>query len=237
MEDYKRILVKVSGEALMGEEPFGTSPSGVSLVAEKIYTLHQAGKEVAIVTGGGNFFRGIQQVAKTGLARTPADQVGMLATLMNGVLLKEALTHLGCEVRMMSSLVCPTIADPYKWEKAMRHLKRGRVLLFVGGTGHPYFTTDTTAALRASEIEADIFLKATTRVDGIYDSDPRKQAGAKKYDSLSFEQVLEKKLGILDLSAVTMCMTANIPIKVFNFYEGSFLEALNSPSFGTIVTG
>lgn len=233
---YKRVLLKVSGEALMGELSFGVSQEAVSLVAHKIHELHQNGIEVAVVTGGGNIFRGIQQGASWGMARTPADQVGMLATLMNGIVLNQALLKIGCKVRLMSALDCPTIAEKYQWENAMRHLKEGNILLFVGGTGHPYFTTDTTAALRACEIHADILLKATTRVDAIYDKDPRKENGAKKYEKISFQEILEKRLGILDLSAVTLCMQANIPIRVFNFYEGSLLSTLSDDPIGTLVT-
>lgn len=221
----------------MGDLPFGVSHDSATQVADKVRELHQNGIEVGIVIGGGNIFRGIQQRAAWGMERTPADQVGMLATLINGVVLNQALTKAGCDVRMMSALDCPAVAEKYQWERAMRYLKKGRIVLFVGGTGHPYFTTDTTAALRACEIHADIFLKATTRVDGIYDRDPRKEQGAKKYATISFQEILDKRLGILDLSAVTMCMEARLPIRVFNFYEGSLLSVLSDNPVGTLVTG
>jgi uridylate kinase len=236
MSSYRRVLLKVSGEALMGDLPFGVSPESATLVAGKIRELHTEGIEIGIVIGGGNIFRAIQQKEAWGMERTPADQVGMLATLINGIVLTQALTKLGCDVRMMSALDCPTVAEKYQWEKAMRHLSKGRIVLFVGGTGHPYFTTDTTAALRACEMRADIFLKATVRVDGIYDKDPRKEKDAKKYGKITFQEVLEKRLGILDLSAVTMCMEANIPIRVFNFYEGPLMSALSDHPIGTLVT-
>lgn len=236
MDSYRRVLLKISGEALMGDLSFGVKQEAVSLVANKIRELQENNIEVALVIGGGNIFRGIQQGASWGMERTPADQVGMLATLINGIVLREALAKLGCDVRMMSALECPTVAERYQWEKAIRYLEKGRILLFVGGTGHPYFTTDTASALRACEIRADIFLKATTRVDGIYDKDPRKESGAKKYDRISFQEILEKRLGILDLSAVSMCMEANLPIRVFNFYEGSLMSVLSDHPIGTLVT-
>lgn len=220
----------------MGDLPFGVSPESAALVASKIKELQDSGIQVGVVIGGGNIFRGIQQMTSWGMERTPADQIGMLATLMNGVVLSQALTKAGCDVRLMSALECPSVAEKYQWNKAMRHLEKGRILLFVGGTGHPYFTTDTSAALRACEIRANILLKATTRVDGIYDKDPRKEKGAKKYEKIYFQEILEKRLGILDLSAVTMCMEANIPIRVFNFYEGSLLSALSDHPVGTLVT-
>lgn len=220
----------------MGDLPFGISHESASIVAHKIRELHQHNYEIGLVIGGGNIFRGIQQGSSLGMERTPADQVGMLATLINGTILNQALIKAGCEVRLMTALDCPAIAEKYQWERAMRYLNEGKIVFFVGGTGHPYFTTDTTAALRACEIKAGILLKATTRVDGIYDKDPRKEPGAKKYQTLSFQEFLEKRLGILDLSAVTMCMQANIPIRVFNFYEGSLLDTLTDHPIGTLVT-
>ena len=232
----RRVLLKISGEALMGDLPFGVSHEAAMCVARKICELHEKEIEVGIVIGGGNIFRGLQQKASWGMERTPADQVGMLATLINGTVLNQALEKAGCDVRMMTALECPSVAEKYQWAKAMRYLNKGYILLFVGGTGHPFFTTDTTAALRACEIQADILLKATTRVDGIYDRDPRKEKEAKKYTRISFQEILEKRLGVLDLSAVTMCMEANIPIRVFNFYAGSLLATLSDCPIGTLVT-
>ncbi len=219
----------------MGDLPFGVSHGAASQVAEKIKKLQESGVEIALVIGGGNIFRGIQQGPSWGMERTPADQIGMLATLINGVALNQVLIKTGCDVRMMTAFECPAVAEKYQWEKAIRHLNKGRMLLFVGGTGHPFFTTDTTAALRACEIKADLFLKATTRVDGIYDRDPRKEVGARKYDTLTYQEVIEKRLGILDLTAVTLCMEANIPIRVFNFYEQSLVDAVSDQAKGTLV--
>jgi uridylate kinase len=232
---YRRVLLKISGEALMGDLPFGISQEAALFTASRIRELQEGGIELGIVIGGGNIFRGIQQGASWGIERTPADQVGMLATLINGTVLNQALLAAGCDVRMMSALECPAVAEKYQWERAMRYLKKGRILLIVGGTGLPYFTTDTTAARLACEIHADILLKATMRVDGIYDKDPRKEQGAKKYEKISFQEILEKRLGILDLSAVTLCMEANIPIRVFNFYEGLKSALLETP-VGTLIT-
>ncbi len=236
MSNYRRVLLKLSGEALMGDLPFGVSQEAASKASSKILELYSSGVELGIVIGGGNIFRGIQQGSSWGMERTPADQIGMLATLMNGIVLSQTLTKAGCDVRMMSALNCESVAEKYQWQNAMCHLKKGRIVLFVGGTGHPYFTTDTCAALRACEIGADIFLKATTRVDGIYDKDPRKEPGAKKYDKITFQEALEKRLGILDLSAVTMCMQANVPIRVFNFFEGPLTKALSDNPVGTLVS-
>jgi uridylate kinase len=235
MKPYRRLLLKISGEALMGDLSFGVSPDATLKTAQRIHELQEKGYEIGLVIGGGNIFRGIQQAASWGMERAAADQIGMLATLINGTVLNQTFSKVGCAVRMMSALDCPAIAEKYQWEKALRYLKKGYVVLFVGGTGHPFFTTDTTAALRACEIKADIFLKATTRVDGIYDRDPRKETGAVKYPSISFEEILEKKLKILDLSAVSMCMEADIPIRVFNFLENSLLEVLSDQPIGTLV--
>lgn len=229
-----RILLKISGEALMGDQEFGICGSACASVAQKVSILHKAGHEVAIVTGGGNLFRGIQQGEQLGLERTPADQIGMLSTLINGVAFKQALIKAGCPTHLFSALDCPKIADSYQWDKAMASLKRGEVLLFVGGTGHPYFTTDTNAALRACEIGADLLLKATMHVDGAYDKDPRKHDDAKLYSSITFAEVLDKQLGIMDLSAISMCMEANIPIRVFNFTNHTFEEALTQQP-GTLI--
>lgn len=232
---YKRVLLKISGEALMGDQPFGITHEAAQVTAQKIRDLHQQGIEIGIVIGGGNIFRGIQQGPTAGIERTPADQIGMLATLINGITLQQALQKTGLDVRVMSALECPSVAEQFQWNRAMNHLKKGRIVLFVGGTGHPYFTTDTTAALRACEIHADILLKATTRVDGIYNKDPRQHPDAIKYDQISFQQVLEQRLGILDLTAVTLCMAANIPIRVFNFYQVPLVDAISARPFGTVV--
>ncbi len=221
----------------MGNLPFGVSQDAVHLVAEKIRHIHLQGMEIGIVLGGGNIFRGIQQGSSWGLPRSPADQIGMLATLINGITLQQALIQKGCPVVILSAIECPLVGETYQWEKGMRFLKEGKIVLFVGGTGHPYFTTDTAAALRACEIEADLFLKGTTKVDGVYDQDPRQNKHAKKYDQITYKEVLDQRLGILDLTAVTLCMTAAIPIRVFNFLSESLLDAVSEAPIGTIIRG
>lgn len=237
MSKFRRVLLKLSGEALMGDQEFGISQKTVSEVAERIRELQKQGYEVGVVTGAGNLFRGIQQGPELGIERTPADQIGMLSTLINGIALKGALVKAGCKVRMVSALDCPKVAESYQWERVMGYLANGEIVLFVGGTGHPYFTTDTNAALRACEIHADILLKATMRVDGVYDKDPRKHPDAKPYSRISFQEVLEQQLGIMDLSAVTMCMQAEIPIRVFNFNKVSLTDALTDKPLGTLING
>lgn len=232
----QRVLLKISGEAFMGSQSFGVSHDAALIVANRIYDLQKRDISVGVVLGGGNIFRGIQNGPSLQLDRSRADQLGMMATLMNGVILQQALERVGGEGRLLSALECPKVAESFQWEKAISYLNKGKIVIFVGGTGHPFFTTDTCAALRACEIHADILLKATTKVDGIYDSDPRKNAGAKKFTTLSFQDILEKRLGIMDLSAIAMCMEARIPIRVFNFFEGSLFDALENPSFGTLVT-
>lgn len=237
MNTYRRVLLKLSGETLMGTQEFGISHEATFSVADKICALQKAGYQVSVVIGGGNLFRGIQQGPELGIERTPADQMGMLATLINGVALKNALASRGCPTRMISALDCPKIAESFQWDKVMEYLIKGDIVLFVGGTGHPYFTTDTNAALRACETHADILLKATTRVDGVFDKDPRKHPDAKPYAHITFAEVLKQQLGIMDLSAVTMCMQANIPIRVFNYYKVSLLDALTDKPFGTLISG
>jgi uridylate kinase len=234
---YKRVLLKISGEALMGSLSYGVDPQAAKLVAQNIAELAQKGRhEVAVVVGGGNIFRGIQSGPKLGMERTPADQIGMLATLINGIALREALKEEGCDVVLLSAFECPLIAERYQWEKALKSLHKGKILIFAGGTGHPYFTTDSAAALRACEIKADILLKATTRVDGIYDRDPLLHKGAVKFDHLTYLEVVEKKLGVMDLTAVTLCMTGKIPIRVFNFYKESLLNASSGSQVGTLIS-
>ncbi len=234
---YKRVLLKISGEALMGTQGYGIEQSAISRVALIIQEVSQKGYELGVVIGGGNIFRGVQQGTALGIDRTPADQIGMLATLINGIALQQALLYKGCDVRLMTALECPAIAEKFQWEKVMRHFSKGRIVLFVGGTGHPYFTTDTTAALRASEIRADLFVKATTRVDGIYNKDPCLYKDALRYERISYQDVLQQKLGILDLTAVTLCMANRIPICVMNIFTGSLLDAVSGQSFGTLVNG
>jgi uridylate kinase len=232
---YKRVLAKISGEALMGSQGYGVDPESTYNCAKKIAELSLGGHQVGIVIGGGNIFRGIKQGALMKLERTPADQIGMVATFINGIALREALQAAGCQVILMSAVDCPLIAEKYEWQKALRVLEEGKVILFVGGTGHPYFTTDSAAALRACEIKADILLKATTRVEGVYDKDPLVHKDAKKFDRLTYLEVVEKKLGVMDLTAITLCMSSGIPIKVFNFYKESLINAVSQTNSGTLI--
>lgn len=211
---YNRVLLKISGESLMGTQRFGISQEACLHIATALKEMHLAGLQVAVVIGGGNIFRGIQ-LKDLGMPRTPADQMGMLATLINGIALKEALTSLYCKVRLMSALECPKVAEPYNWGNAIEALTSGQIVLFVGGTGSPYFTTDTAAALRASEIDADILLKAT-KVDGIYNKDPLKHSDAVKYDTITYSQILAQKLEVMDSTSIALSMNNAVPILVFN---------------------
>lgn len=211
----------------------GIDDQALSHTAQKICELQNSGVEVGVVVGGGNFFRGLNNGPGLGIERSSADQIGMLATVMNGIALQKALQHHGCEAFVLTSFECPAIAERFRHDLAMSYLKRG-VTLFVGGTGHPYFTTDTASALRASEIKADYLLKATMHVDGVYDFDPRSNPSAKYLDSISYQDYLEKGLGILDLTAITLCMTNKIPIRVFNFNAGSLIDA-HQGTFGSLI--
>lgn len=198
----------------MRPQKFGVSHEGCQEIAQAIKEMRGGGLEVGIVIGGGNIFRGVD-LKEIGMERTPADQIGMLATLINGISLQQALKAIHCDALVMSALECPRIAESYNWHKAMEALASGKVVIFVGGTGNPYFTTDTAAALRASEIHADILLKAT-KVDGIYNKDPLKYSDAVKYDRMNYSQVLAEKLEVMDATAIALCMNNKIPILVFN---------------------
>lgn len=236
MKDYKRILLKLSGETLLAGQEFGIHQSACLKVAEAIKRFKEAGYQVGVVIGGGNIFRGID-LRITGIPRTPADHMGMLATLLNGIALQQALIITGVKASVMSALDCPKVAEPYNWGKAIQYFEEDKVLIFVGGTGNPYFTTDTAAALRASEIQADILLKAT-KVDGIYDKDPVKYKEAVKYDHISYSQVLTEKLQIMDATAVALCRTSQIPIFVFNMqrlFTDDIENVLKDLSHGTLV--
>jgi uridylate kinase len=233
---YKRILLKLSGEALLGASGFGIDQEACLKTAAAISKLHQFGVEVAVVIGGGNIFRGVD-LRSTGMPRTPADHMGMLATLLNGVALQQALELKGTKSRVMTALACPTIAESYNWAKALEYLKEKTVLIFVGGTGNPYFTTDTAAALRASEIEADVLFKAT-KVDGIYNKDPLKHPDAVKYPHISYSQVLAEKLQIMDATAIALCRSSQVPIYVFSMqrlFDESPEAILSDLSQGTLV--
>lgn len=219
---YKRILLKLSGEGLMGDKAFGMSPEVIRNLAAQIKKVHDSGVEVCIVVGGGNIFRGAKEASK-GMNRTVADQVGMLATVMNALYIQNALEAEGTPARVLSGLSIPQVCENYMYRRALRHLEKGRVIIFAGGTGNPYFTTDTGAALRASEMQCDALLKAT-QVDGVYDADPRKIATAQKFDCVSYDEVIQKGLAVMDLTAVSLAKENQIPIVVFSQHGDNALE-------------
>lgn len=238
MKNFKRVLLKISGEMLMGAKPFGIDADSCRTVAEAIKKLRDSGVDVGIVIGGGNMCRGISLQA-LGIARTPADQMGMLATLMNGVALQQALESVGCPARVLSALECPRVAETYNWNLAREYFSQRKALIFVGGTGNPYFTTDTAAAMRACEIQADILLKAT-KVDGIYNKDPLKHPDAVKYDEMTYSQILAEKLEVMDATAIALCQSNRLPILVFNMKlmaQQKLIEVLSHGGQGTLVTG
>ena len=232
---YKRILLKLSGEALQGDLGYGIDPSVADLIAKKVKEVAAFGVQIAIVIGGGNIFRGLAASAN-GMDRTIADYMGMLATVMNGMALQDALEKNGIPTRVQTAIEVQQLAEPFIRRRAIRHMDKGRVVIFVGGTGNPYFTTDTTAALRASEIQAEVILKAT-KVDGIYDADPVAHKNAKKYDRLSYIDVLNKRLKVMDSTAISLCMDNNIPIIVLNLVRGDDIKkAILGEPVGTLVT-
>lgn len=231
---YKRILLKLSGEALMGKEQYGIDPKKLTDYANEINEITKLGVEVAIVIGGGNIYRGIQSEG-AGFDRVQGDFMGMLATIINGMALQSALEKIDIQTRLLTAIKMEQIAEPYIRRKAIRHLQKGRVVIFGGGTGNPYFTTDTAATLRAIEIEADVILKGT-RVDGIYTADPEKDETAQMYDSISFDEVYEKGLKVMDLTAFTLCKENNLPIKVFNInLSGNLKKICSGEKIGTLV--
>jgi uridylate kinase len=235
---FRRILLKLSGETLMGSQPFGIYQEACLQVANYLSFFYHAGIQLGVVIGGGNIFRGMD-LRMTGMPRTPADHMGMLATLLNGLALQEALMLREVPVCLMSALECPKVAEPYNWTKALQYLEEGSIVIFVGGTGNPYFTTDTAAALRASEIDADVLLKAT-KVDGIYNKDPLKYPDAVKYDTISYSQILAEKLQVMDATAIALCRSSQIPILVFNMRrltEEPLEEVLTQIQKGTWVSG
>jgi len=233
---YKRILLKLSGESLMGEQQFGIEPKMITHYAEQIKELVEDGIEVAIVIGGGNIFRGLQ-AGEAGIERVQGDYMGMLATVINGMALQSALEGLGVYTRLVTAIEMKQIAEPYIRRRAIRHLEKGRVVIFSAGTGSPYFTTDSAAALRANEINADVILKGT-RVDGIYTADPEKDPTAKRFDQLSFAQVISLGLSVMDMTAFTLCQENNIPIIVFDINERENLKRIiKGEKIGTLVEG
>jgi uridylate kinase len=231
---YKRILLKLSGEALMGDQNHGIDPVRMKEYAEEIKQIQQTGTEIAIVIGGGNIFRGVSGASK-GMDRVQADYMGMLATVINGLALQSALENADVPTRLQTAIRIEAIAEPFIKRRATRHLEKGRVVIFGSGTGNPYFTTDSAAVLRAIEINADVILKGT-RVDGIYTADPEKDANATKYDTITFDEVFQKKLSIMDLTAFTLCQENNLPIKVFNMnVEGNLAKICKGENVGTLV--
>ena len=231
---YKRILLKLSGEGLMGDKAFGMDDGVIRSLAAQIREVRGLGVEVCLVVGGGNIFRGAKEASK-GLDRSVADQVGMLATVMNALYLQNALEKLGIEARVLSGLSIPEVCEDYIYRRALRHLQKNRVLIFAAGTGCPYFTTDTSAALRASEMKCDALLKAT-QVDGVYDADPRQNAGAVKYNEISYDEVISKGLGVMDLTAVSLAKDNRIPIVVFaQKGENALLNAVTGQGEFTII--
>jgi uridylate kinase len=221
---FKRILIKLSGEALMGDQTFGISPDTLKYVAEEVKTVHDMGVQVAIVVGGGNIFRGIA-ASSYGMDRTSADHMGMLATVINSLALQDALETNGMHTRVQSAISMHEVAEPYILRRAIRHLEKGRVVIFGAGTGNPYFTTDTAAVLRAMEIHAEILLKAT-KVDGIYDSDPEKNKDAKLLKSVTYREALEQQLRIMDLTAISLAMDNQLPLSVFSLKGKGNIEAV-----------
>lgn len=229
---YKRVLLKLSGEALSGDRGFGLDMDTIQTICKGIKDAHDLGAEIAIVVGGGNFWRGRSSGE---MERTRADQIGMLATAMNALAVADALEHLGMEVRVQTALSMQQIAEPYIRNRAIRHLEKGRVIILACGTGNPFFSTDTASALRAAEINADIIFKATM-VDGVYDKDPKKHADAKKYDTLTFSRVLADKLAVMDSTAATMCRDNSVPILVFDIlHPENIAKAVAGECIGTLV--
>ncbi|MFK7813811.1 MAG: UMP kinase [Maribacter sp.] len=231
---YKRILLKLSGEALMGQKQYGIDPKRIAEYAEEIKEVVEKGIQVAIVIGGGNIFRGLSGAA-TGMDRVQGDHMGMLATVINGLALQSSLENIGVQTRLQSAIEINEVAEPFIRRRALRHLEKGRVVIFGGGTGNPYFTTDSAAVLRAIEIQADVILKGT-RVDGIYTSDPEKDKTATKFDSISFADVLLKGLKVMDTTAFTLSQENELPIVVFDMNtSGNLLKLIDGQNIGTVV--
>jgi uridylate kinase len=226
---YRRVLLKISGEALMGEQSYGIDVNVARSVAEELKAVHHLGVQVAVVVGGGNIFRGVSKSAGN-MDRSSADYIGMLATVMNAVVLQDALEKIQVDTRVLSAVDIPQLAESFIRRRAVRHLEKGRVVIFAAGTGNPYFTTDSAAALRALEIKADIILKAT-KVDGIYSADPMTDSTAELFNEISYRQVLEKQLRVMDASAISLCMDNNLPIIVFNMKEpGNIVRVVKGAS-------
>jgi len=233
---YKRVLIKLSGEALAGEQGFGIDPETISSISQELVEVANTGVQLAIVIGGGNIFRGVSASSK-GMDRASADYMGMLATVMNALAIQDALEKLGVTTRVMTAITMREVAEPYIRRRAIRHLEKGRIVICAAGTGNPYFTTDTAAALRAMELKADAILKAT-KVNGVYDKDPVKHPDAKMFDRLTYIDVLQKRLKVMDSTAISLCMDNNMPIVVFNLFEtGNIKRIVSGEQVGTIVQG
>jgi uridylate kinase len=231
---YRRVLLKLSGEALLGERQYGVDPAFCSFIARQVAAVHGRGVQIGIVVGGGNIFRGLAASAK-GMDRATGDYIGMLATVMNGLALQDALERQGIATRVMSAIAMNEIAEPYIRRRAVRHLEKGRVAIFVAGTGNPYFTTDTAAALRAIEIGADVLLKAT-KVDGVYDADPMQVSGAHRFERLEYADLLRDQLKVMDGAAVSLCMENDLPIVVFNLNEADAIARVAAgEAVGTLI--
>ncbi|SHN16537.1 UMP kinase [Gracilibacillus kekensis] len=235
--NYRRIVLKLSGEALSGEQGFGLEPTIIQSVAKQVKDIVELGVEVAIVVGGGNIWRG-KVGSEMGMDRANADYMGMLATVMNSLALQDSLENVGIPTRVQTSIEMRQVAEPYIRRKAIRHLEKKRVVIFAAGTGNPYFSTDTTAALRAAEVEADVILMAKNNVDGVYTADPKVDKDAKKYQELSYLEILNEGLGVMDSTASSLCMDNNIPLLVFSISEeGNIKRAVIGEDIGTIIRG
>jgi uridylate kinase len=231
----RRILVKLSGEALMGDADYGIDPAFLRRLASEVRSVHELGIELAIVVGGGNLFRGAG-LARTGMDRVTGDHMGMLATVMNSLAMQDALESIGVVTRVMSAVRINQVCEDYIRRRAIRHLEKGRVTIFAAGTGNPFFTTDTAASLRAIEIEADLLLKAT-KVDGIYDADPLSNRDARRYDRLTYDQVLDQRLNVMDATSIVLCRDHRLPLRVFNLNDpGALVRAASGAEVGTLVT-
>lgn len=234
---YKRILLKIGGEALMGDREYGISSKAAKLVAEQIKEVHDMGVQIAIVIGGGNIFRGLS-ASKNGIERATADYMGMLATVMNGLALQDGLEKVGVPTRLQTAITMRAVAEPFIRRKALRHMEKGRVVILGAGTGSPYVTTDTGASLRALELNCEVLLKAT-KVDGVYDKDPQKHTDAKRFASMSFvDAIKDENISVMDSTALSMCMDNNMPVYIFNLFEnGNLRRVIDGDDIGTLVNG
>ena len=231
---YRRVLLKLSGEALMGDEDYGIDPKMIGRLAREVIETQQAGAEVALVLGGGNIFRGAG-LAAGGMDRVTGDQMGMLATVINALAMQDALEKRGGRARVMSAIKINDVCEDYIRRRAIRHLEKGRIVLFAAGTGNPFFTTDSAAALRAIEIGADVMLKAT-KVDGVYSADPKKVKDAKRYEHLSYDEVIERKLNVMDTAAIALCREQDMPMRIYDMSrEGDLMRIMQGKQIGTLV--